>query len=166
MASLQLKGKSKGPRNESEIRPKHINTVLTPRSACHNGRHATLRSRQEAHMSHPISSHEAWLSTLEDHLHKERYASKTARHCVAVAREFLAFLDRQQISLSAVQPATVDLYLDIALRDYRRLHGHPPQYEGWRRTHTDGIHMLLRLVQGHWPPICIPVTPSDLFKRE
>lgn len=117
-------------------------------------------------MSHPISNHEAWLSTLEDHLHKEHYSSKTARHCVAVGREFLAFLDKQHIVPSAVQPETVERYLDSARRGYRRLHGHPPQYEGWRRTHTDGIHMLLRLVQGQWPPVPIPVTPVDLFKGE
>jgi|SRR5450755_735888 integrase/recombinase XerD len=117
-------------------------------------------------MSDLHSSHEVWLSTLEDHLNTERYSSKTARHCVSVAREFLAFLDKQRIEISAAQPAIVERYLEVARQSYRRLHGHPPHYEGWRRTHTDGIHMLLRLAQGQWPPVPIPATPFDLFKRE
>jgi integrase/recombinase XerD len=117
-------------------------------------------------MSNPLSSHQAWLSILEDHLNKERYSSNTVGHRITTAREFLAFLDKQRIAASAVQPATVERYLNIAHRRYRRLHGHPPHYTGWRRTHTDGIHMLLRLVQGQWPPVPIPATAFGLFRRE
>jgi integrase/recombinase XerD len=117
-------------------------------------------------MPNPLSSHQVWLSTLEDHLNKERYSSSTVGHRVAAARDFLAFLDKQRIAVTAVRPATVDRYLNIAHRRYRRLQGHPPQYKGWRRTHTDGIHMLLRLVQGQWPPVPIPATAFGLFSRE
>ena len=117
-------------------------------------------------MSDPFRSHESWLSSLEDHLQKERYRSKTSRHCLAAAREFLAFLDKQHIAISAAQPETVERYLDIARSGYCRLHGHPPLYKGWRCTHTDGIHMLLRLAQGQWPPAPILATPLDLHKRE
>lgn len=116
-------------------------------------------------MPDPLSSHEAWLSSLEDYLKKERYRTKTARHCVAVARDFLAFLDKQHIAVSAVQPETVERYLDMARRGYRRLHGHLPLYKAWPRTHTDGIHLLLRLAQGQWPPAPI-LTPFDFHKWE
>src|SRR5260370_17573845 len=117
-----------------------MNTALTAYSACHNRRHATLKPRQEAHMSNPHSSHQAWLSILEDHLHKERYSSNTVGHRITAARDFLAFLDKQRIAVSAVQPATVECYLNIAHRRYRRLQAHPPQYKGSRRTHTHSIH--------------------------
>ena len=117
-------------------------------------------------MSNPLSSHQAWLSILEDHLHKERYSSSTVGHRITTARNFLAYLDKQRIAVSAVQPATVERYLNIAHRGYRRQHGHPPQYKSWRRTHTDGIHMLLRLIQGQWPPVPIPATAFGLFRRE
>jgi integrase/recombinase XerD len=117
-------------------------------------------------MPNPLSSHQSWLSTLEDHLNKERYSSNTVGHRITAARNFLAFLDKQRIAVSAVQPATVDCYLSIAHWRYRRLHGHPPQYKGWRRTHTDGIHMFLRLVQGQWPPVPTPATAFGLFRRE
>ena len=117
-------------------------------------------------MSDPLSSHEAWLSTLQDHLNKERYCSSTVGHRLATARDFLAFLDKQRIAITAVQPATVERYLDMAQRRYRRLQGHPPRYDGWRRTHTDGIHMLLRLVQGQWPPVPIPSTAFGLLRQE
>lgn len=117
-------------------------------------------------MSNPLSSHQAWLSTLEDHLNKERYSSNTVGHRLTTVRDFLAFLDKQRIAVSAVQPATVERYLNIAHGRYRRQHGHPPQYKGWRRTYTDGVHMLLRLVQGQWPPVPIPTTAVGLFRRE
>ena len=116
-------------------------------------------------MPNPLSSHQAWLSILEDHLNKERYSSSTVGHYLAAVRNFLAFLEKQRIDVSAVQAATVDRYLNIAHGRYRRLHGHPPQFKGWRRTHTDGIHMLLRLVQGQWPPGPIPATDFGLFRR-
>lgn len=117
-------------------------------------------------MSDPVLSNESWLSTLEDHLNKERYGASTVGHHLAAARNFLAFLDKQRIAVSAAQPTIVERYLDFARGRYRRLHGHPPQQERWQRTHTPGIHMLLRLVQGHWPPVPIPGTAFDLYRRE
>ena len=41
-------------------------------------------------MSNPLSSHQAWLSTLEDHLNKERYSSNTVGHRLTTVRDFLA----------------------------------------------------------------------------
>ena len=49
---------------------------------------------------------------------------------------------------------------------YRRRHGHPPDYKGWHCLHTNGIHMLLRLVQGQWPPAPKAVTPVQILQSE
>ena len=117
-------------------------------------------------MSDPLSSKEALLSTLEDHLTKERYSSSTVGHHLAATKKFLVFLDKQCIAVSAVQPTTVERYLYSAQRRYRRLFGHRPQPERWRRAQTAGIHMLLRLVQGHWPPVPKRITGFDLFTHE
>ena len=111
-------------------------------------------------------SHEMWLSKLGNHLTEERYAARTSRQCLAVARHFLRCLDKQHVDVSAAQPASVERYLRQARRMYRRRHGHPPDYKGWRCLHTNGIHMLLRLVQGQWPPVPRSVTPVEILQSE
>ena len=117
----------------------------------------------EVHMSDRHFSHEVWLSKLRDHLAEERYAAGTSRQCIAVARHFLRCLDKQHVDVSVALPASVEAYLQRARRMYRRRHGHPPDYKGWQCLHTNGIHMLLRLVQGQWPPVPKAVTASRDF---
>jgi integrase/recombinase XerD len=111
-------------------------------------------------------SHEMWLSKLRDHLLEERYAARTSRQCIAVARHFLRCLDKQKVDVSTAQPARVEEYLQQARRMYRRRHGHPPDSKGWQCLHTNGIHMLLRLVQGQWPPAPKAVTPVEILQSE
>ncbi len=117
-------------------------------------------------MSDRHFSHEVWLSKLRDHLTEERYAARTSRQCIAVARHFLRCLDKQKVDVSMAQPASVEEYLQQARRMYRRRHGHPPDYKGWQCLHTNGIHMLLRLVQGQWPPAPKAVTPVEVLQSE
>jgi integrase/recombinase XerD len=117
-------------------------------------------------MSDRLFSHEMWLSKLRDHLAEERYAAGTSRQCLAVARHFLRCLDTQHVNVNAAQLANVERYLEGARRRYRRRHGHPPDYKGWRCLHTNGIHMLLRLVQGQWPPVLKAVIPVEILRNE
>jgi hypothetical protein len=56
-------------------------------------------------MSDRHFSHEIWLSKLGNHLTEERYAARTSRQCLAVARHFLRCLDKQHVDVSAAQPA-------------------------------------------------------------
>ena len=117
-------------------------------------------------MSERLFSHEMWLSKLRDHLAEERYAAGTSRQCLDVARHFLRFLDAQHIDANAAQLANVEEYLQRTRRRYRRRHGHPPDYKGWRCLNTNGVHMFLRLVQGQWPPIPKAVIPVDILRNE
>jgi integrase/recombinase XerD len=117
-------------------------------------------------MSDQHGSHETWLSKLRSYLEEERYAGGTARRCVDVARHFLAYLNKQHVEVGTAQPANVEGYLQQAQRRYRRHHGPSPDYEGWRHSHTNGIHMLLRLVQGKWPPASESDTPVKILQRE
>jgi site-specific recombinase XerD len=75
-------------------------------------------------------------------------------------------LDKQHVDVSTAQPASVEAYLQQARRMYRRRHGHPPDYKGWRYLQTNGIHMLLRLVQGQWPPASRAVRPAEIAQNE
>lgn len=117
-------------------------------------------------MSDSHTSHEKWLSLLKDHLEKERYSPKTTPHWISEATKFLTFVAKQRLTVAAVQPETVEHYLRLAKGRYRRRHGHSPDYVGWRCSHTNGIHMLLRLIHGQWPPVPLAVTPSEIFQRE
>lgn len=53
-----------------------------------------------------------------------------------------------------------------AQRKYRRRHGHAPAYEGWRCSHTSGVHILLGIVRGQWPPVPVAATPFELYKHK
>lgn len=117
-------------------------------------------------MSDRQFSHEMWLSKLKEHLVKERYAAGTACRCNAVARHFLHCLDREHVEVAVARPANVERYIQQARRKYRRRHGHSPDYKGWRCLHTNGIYILLRLVQGQWPPAPAIDGPTEIFNGE
>ncbi len=117
-------------------------------------------------MSGQCSSDEIWLSKLRDHLTKERYAARTFQRCVVVARHFLRFLAKQQVEVGAATPAHLEHYLEQVERRYRRRHGYAPQYRGWRPVQTSSVHMLLRLVQGRWPPVSVAATPAEISQQK
>ena len=114
----------------------------------------------------PLSSHETWLSRLRDHLREERYHPGNARQCIAVARNFLVFLEKRRTAIADAQPEIVERYLRTAQQKYRQRHGHLPDYEGWRCSHTNGIHMLLRIAHGQWPPMLAALTRVELYRRK
>lgn len=104
------------------------------------------------------------LAQLRTHLECAQYKPKVADRCLAVAGYFLRFLDKKNVLVEAAQPEHVQAYLQEALRVYRRRHGHTPSIEaGWRCSHTSGVHMLLRLAQGRWPPEPVPENAIQEF---
>jgi len=113
------------------------------------------------------SPNEYWLSHLQEHLKQERYCPQAAQRCTAVARRFLTYLNKRHIAVEVTEPSNVNLYLQNELRLFRQHHQRAPgSMVGWRTSHTRGIHMLLRLVQGQWPPIPVPSAPREIFHRE
>jgi integrase/recombinase XerD len=116
-------------------------------------------------MSDQSFSHEMWLSTLRDHLQKERYSPRTAERCLVVARQFMTSIQKQNIDVSNVRQADVERYLQQERRKYSHRHGHPPDYKGWWGVYTSSIHMLLRLAQGQWPPVWVS-NPTGLLQQE
>ena len=112
-------------------------------------------------MSDQHLSHETWLSRLKDHLTEQRYAARTSQNCVLVAHRFLLFLEKHHVEVGVARPDDVERYLEQVQRKYRRRHGHPFDYRGWRPVQTSCIHMLLRLIQGQWPPP--PTSPAAIL---
>ncbi len=124
-------------------------------------------------MSFEKSTIEFWLSQLEELLKRERYSPQAVHRGTVVGRDFLTYLSKRLIAVEMVTPTDVTLYLQHALRLYRRHHRRYPQslhapksFQWWRYSHTTSIYMLLRLVHGHWPPPSPPHTPAEVFHRE
>jgi hypothetical protein len=110
---------------------------------------------------------ELCLARLKDHLQKERYSPARVRHYVAVNRWFLTYLKKQHIEIGQANPLDVCSYLKAASRSYRQRYGRSPANQGgWRRSHTSGIHLLLRIAQGRWPPDPVPTSPCENFHRQ
>jgi integrase len=118
-------------------------------------------------MSDQQTKHETLLSKLEQHLVVERYSVQIRNRYLAVAANFLRFLDRRRISVKTATLTDVSAYLECELRRFRHNRGHSPlSLRGWRASHTTGIHQLLRLAIGKWPPDPIPSSVNARFNRK
>jgi integrase/recombinase XerD len=107
------------------------------------------------------------LARLRAHLESASYTLKVTDRYLAVAGHFLRFLDKKGVRVASARPEHVHAYLGEALRIYRRTHSRrPPTEATWRPSHTSGIHMLLRLVQGRWPPEPAPADSIQKFHRQ
>ena len=92
-------------------------------------------------------------------LEEERLRPRTIQRYLQVGRRFLSFLSHRSITLEAAAPADLLAFIERELALYRQEQGRLPQnVVNWRCGLTHGIHYLLRLVQGKWPP-ARPVQP-------
>jgi predicted DNA-binding transcriptional regulator AlpA len=73
-------------------------------------------------LSFEKSTIEFWLSQLEELLKRERYSPQAAHRGTVVGRGFLTFLSKRHIAVEVVTPTDITLYLQHALRLYRRRH--------------------------------------------
>jgi site-specific recombinase XerD len=103
--------------------------------------------------------HGAWppgvacLDALKARLEREQLGGETISLYLYHARNFLAYLDRQQIQLESVSRQDLESFLAQRLRSYRKRYGRSPRrMVDWRCTHTAAIHRLLQDAQGQWPP--------------
>jgi site-specific recombinase XerD len=119
-------------------------------------------------LSSEQSSNECWLDQLKVHLKQQRYSSQSTRRRIAAAQRFVDYLDQQHIVVETVDLFNVNLYLHNELQLFQQNRRRAPRSSmtDWRRTHTAGIDMLLRLVHGQWPPAPAPSTPSEVFHRD
>jgi integrase/recombinase XerD len=107
------------------------------------------------------------LSRLKSHLGREAYAPGTIANYLATARRFRKYLADRDITVEAVEPSDVSRFLRRELRRYRQRYGHPPRSSyNWRSQQVTCIHMLLRVVQGRWPPVSGSLTPLEAFQQQ
>jgi integrase/recombinase XerD len=108
-------------------------------------------------MSRSEPEFEPLLTKLRQHLLQQQYGSGARFNYPHVARPFLRHLAKNGQVIETVSAAYVARYLDsLKLKRYRR-----PFPDHSRRMHRASIHMLLRLVQGQWPPESPPASPHQ-----
>lgn len=91
------------------------------------------------------------ITELEAVLTSQEYSPVVIRNYCAYARGFLDHLAHRNILLTEVTEAQVEQYLREAVVLFQRRHGRLPGPR-WHQIPCAGIHALLRLAQGQWPP--------------
>lgn len=88
---------------------------------------------------------------LEAVLIGRRYSLVVIRNYCSYAREFLDYLIHRGIPVADVTEIEVAEYLRHAAAQFRKRRGRRPG-KRWHEVPQSGIHALLRLGQGQWPP--------------
>lgn len=128
------------PADEAEWRSRHT-----------AGLHMLLRLAQGTWP--PLTSSESRVQAFKETLQQEQLRPDTIRQYLEQARLFLAYLERQHLSLERATPCDLDKFITERLKIYRRQYGRlPRRYVRWRCEYTKSIHRLLRQTQGQWPP--------------
>jgi integrase/recombinase XerD len=103
----------------------------------------------------PPNEIEARLEWFRARLEEAKQKPRTRQRYLQVARRFLFFLGDRSVPLEDATSADVSAFIDREFTLYRREQGRPPgSVVDWRCGLTPGVHYLLRLVQGQWPPAC------------
>lgn len=118
-------------------------------------------SLEEATISGP------WIERLADYLRTEAYSLSATGKRLTAARQFLLYLEKRGINVALATVEQEQAFLDHKLGSYRKRHGkQPSDLNGWRWGYTSGIHMIMRLAQGQWPPVMESGNPQDVFRRD
>jgi site-specific recombinase XerD len=94
-----------------------------------------------------------------------RYNPVVVHNYCRNADSFLSYLAEWKISLEAVTPTEVSHYLRLAVRRFRKRHGHAPA-RYWANIPRAGIHGLLKLALKGWPPEPTTLDAAGLLCRE
>ena len=92
------------------------------------------------------------IAELRGTLTRQRYSPVVVGNYCAYARGFLDHLARRNILVADVSEAQVAQYLRHATALFRKRRGRTPGLY-WHSIPRSGIHALLRLAQGQWPPV-------------
>jgi integrase/recombinase XerD len=108
-----------------------------------------------------------WIERLAYHLKVSEYSLSATQKRMAAARGFLLYLANQGIDVAGATAAHEQAFLIHNLNSYRKRHGHgPSDLSSWRWGYTSGVHIVMRLAQGQWPPVTVPASPQETFRRD
>jgi integrase/recombinase XerD len=100
------------------------------------------------------------ITALKSALISQRYSPVVVRNYCTYASGFLDYLGQQGIRVVHVIDAQVEQYLRHAIVLFERQHGRRPSAR-WHEVPRSGIHALLRLAHGQWPPVTKPTCAAD-----
>lgn len=103
------------------------------------------------------------ITELEAVLTSQEYSPVVVRNYCAYARGFLDHLAQWNIAVADVTEAEVEQYLCEAVAQFQRRHSRLPGPR-WHQIPCAGIHALLRLVQGRWPPAPNAACAADALR--
>jgi len=108
-----------------------------------------------------------WIDQLAQRLRTDEYSSSAKQERMAAARQFLLYLQKHQIGVESAKLSDVQAFLQHKLSIYRKRHGRQPKdVNAWRWSYTGGIHLILLLAQGKWPPALKPRTLQEQARRQ
>ncbi|SDO44883.1 Site-specific recombinase XerD [Filomicrobium insigne] len=105
------------------------------------------------------------IAELANVLTAQSYSQVVVRNYCAYARDFLAYLAQHEIPITTVKPPQVAQYLRYATIAFRKRRGRSPAPH-WHSIPRSGIHALLRLAKGQWPPEPEVVGPEAALRHE
>ena len=100
------------------------------------------------------------IAALNSSLIGQRYSPVVARNYCTYASGFLDYLGQRDIPVADVSEAQVEQYLRHATVVFEKRRGRCPSAR-WHEVPRSGIHALLRLVHGQWPPAIKPTCVAD-----
>ena len=104
------------------------------------------------------------IAKLAEVLTHQKYNPVVVGNYCCYARAFLEYLTQRDMSVATVTPQQVEQYLRYAIRSFRKCHGRPPGPH-WHSIPRSGIHALLRLAQGQWPPALQVMGPDAPLRQ-
>ncbi|GAN82073.1 site-specific integrase [Acidocella aminolytica] len=100
------------------------------------------------------------IAALNSSLVSQRYSPVVVRNYCTYASGFLDDLEQRGIPVSNVTDVQVEQYLRHAIAVFKKRRGRRPSAR-WHEVPRSGIHALLRLVHGQWPPAIKPTCAAD-----
>ena len=104
------------------------------------------------------------IAKLAEVLARQKYSPVVVGNYCCYARAFLGYLARRDMPVTTVTSLQVEQYLRYAVRSFRKRHGRAPGPH-WHSIPRSGIHALLRLAQGHWPPAPEVIGPDATLRH-
>jgi integrase/recombinase XerD len=97
---------------------------------------------------------------------ENRYATCVQQQYHRYATPFIRFLEEKGLAITNVGPPDVNAFLRWELRRWQSRFGRAPRnLHYWRDKRLAAVHMLLRVVNGHWPMQPAPQTALQAFHR-
>jgi len=108
---------------------------------------------------------DAMVHQLRNALSQQRYHPVVVHNYCRNAAFFLDYLKERKLALEVVTPSDVSIYLQLAVRRFRKRHGRSPA-RLWTAIPRAGVHALLQLALPCWPPEAPPASDDERFCRD